>query len=430
MPNYINILGVCYPDAQGYITGAGDPTVYEDIIWLTNPPIPKALLDACEIHVDELLTADPVNVIGAPGEGDSIQWDSATETWISVPINKVDLATVQSVISGNIQLTNNWTTIPFAVNQISNATDVIEQTSNTVFKVKEDGLYSLRYNFSVETDRQTHITNAQILKNGTDLVVGSTGLLNSYPKEIIQLTNETNVELQANDELTVHMKYTYGYGSQPDDLILPPSMFTITKLDGVKGAKGDPGDAVGSSIHVLKNSVAIPNGPFDTLNFTGSNITTTSLIPGTLTIAVTPTATSVPVCFRHNGDNTQTFNSSWTTIQFEEQGKMDSGYTYINGLCFVNTTGWYEVEYNISLDVTSNSRTSSQARLLLNNTPVDGSNSFGYHRTNSNGESTFSARVMINMTAGSYVKVEATRIDGGGSLQTLPHGCRLIIKKI
>lgn len=45
MPNYIEVLGGCFPDARAYC--AGDPTVYGDVVWETTP-IAQATLDASD----------------------------------------------------------------------------------------------------------------------------------------------------------------------------------------------------------------------------------------------------------------------------------------------------------------------------------------------------------------------------------------------
>lgn len=45
MPNYLTILATCFPGAEAY-TG-GDPTAYNDLIWVTTP-IAQAVLDASD----------------------------------------------------------------------------------------------------------------------------------------------------------------------------------------------------------------------------------------------------------------------------------------------------------------------------------------------------------------------------------------------
>jgi len=45
MANYLNIIGEYFPAAEAYISGAGDPTVYGDIQWVT-APIAQGTLDA------------------------------------------------------------------------------------------------------------------------------------------------------------------------------------------------------------------------------------------------------------------------------------------------------------------------------------------------------------------------------------------------
>jgi len=47
MLNYIDVLTRCYPDAQVYVLATGDPTVYDDLIWIS-APINKTTIDAAE----------------------------------------------------------------------------------------------------------------------------------------------------------------------------------------------------------------------------------------------------------------------------------------------------------------------------------------------------------------------------------------------
>lgn len=57
MANYIEVLGNCFPEAQAYIKGAKDPSVYENLTWITTP-IPKATLDASPCAVNPLAPID------------------------------------------------------------------------------------------------------------------------------------------------------------------------------------------------------------------------------------------------------------------------------------------------------------------------------------------------------------------------------------
>jgi len=75
MPNYLLILSGCFPGAEAYT--AGDPTVYEDLIWETTP-IAKATLDAsdCAINGPSVTSIpDPIIPNGGIPDGSHIQWN-------------------------------------------------------------------------------------------------------------------------------------------------------------------------------------------------------------------------------------------------------------------------------------------------------------------------------------------------------------------
>jgi len=48
--NYLELLGRCFPDNQAYVLGTGDPTNYDDLIWL-GASLPKATLDSSECYI-------------------------------------------------------------------------------------------------------------------------------------------------------------------------------------------------------------------------------------------------------------------------------------------------------------------------------------------------------------------------------------------
>lgn len=57
MANYIDVLGKCFPEAQAYISGGKDPSVYENLTWITTP-IPKETLDTSPCGINPLAPVD------------------------------------------------------------------------------------------------------------------------------------------------------------------------------------------------------------------------------------------------------------------------------------------------------------------------------------------------------------------------------------
>lgn len=66
--------------------------------------------------------------------------------------------------------------------------------------------------------------------------------------------------------------------------IADASAVSFSQPSGPKGDKGDPG--VGSTVDAQDEGVAVPNGPFDTFNFTGTGVSASDGGSGTLNINV------------------------------------------------------------------------------------------------------------------------------------------------
>lgn len=84
MPNYLMVLAECFPGVEAYT--AGDPTVYEELVWVSTP-IDKATLDA-SLCANQNVSYGSVEVQGNLEEGDTLVWDGAS--WI--PRSSVDVS--------------------------------------------------------------------------------------------------------------------------------------------------------------------------------------------------------------------------------------------------------------------------------------------------------------------------------------------------
>ena len=68
MTDYLRVIGDCFPNAQAYVNGNDDPTVYSNIQWLTTP-ISQATLDSADCPVPLFLTDLELDqIIGAVGQ--------------------------------------------------------------------------------------------------------------------------------------------------------------------------------------------------------------------------------------------------------------------------------------------------------------------------------------------------------------------------
>lgn len=74
--NYLLALSQCHPDAEAYVPAGGDPTVYNDLIWITTP-IPEATLLQCtgtSPDVDAIIADIPQTV----ADGDTVVYNAST----------------------------------------------------------------------------------------------------------------------------------------------------------------------------------------------------------------------------------------------------------------------------------------------------------------------------------------------------------------
>jgi hypothetical protein len=445
MANYIDIIGSCYPDVQAYIAAGGDATLYSEIIWVTLPAISQAELDACEPFAEIDTSLVPVEIAGTdngstpPNEGDTLVWDPVSQAFVAQAFDTVILAAVQQSRTTDLDVqTASFIDVTYDLVDVETDTNVIEVIDTTHTQVKQPGLYQINYSNQLNNFNATLDCESQLVVNDVNVVPGSLIRSNTYQAEIIPSNRSVVVELLANDTIKTQIRCAdYDSGDSDEYLRLIAScVFSIVKLDGVRGAagaKGDPGtpgEGGGNTINLQEEGSNVSGGPFDIINFIGGGITVVDGGGGVGQVIVDPpVAATTPVMYVHNGSATQTFTSNWINVTFPTTVRSDTGYVYGGGSTSIAAAGWYEIEYDLSIDVTSATRSSSETKLTVNGSDVDGSFAYGYHRTSSNGEDSMHAKCLVNITAGATVVVQARRI-AGATLQTIEQGCRLYIKKV
>jgi hypothetical protein len=84
MPNYINIIGSCFPGAEAYVSHSGNPEVYTDINWVS-ASIPKNVLDnAAANNCQESQESLELINVSNPQPGQTVIYDSISGTFINV----------------------------------------------------------------------------------------------------------------------------------------------------------------------------------------------------------------------------------------------------------------------------------------------------------------------------------------------------------
>jgi hypothetical protein len=216
-----------------------------------------------------------------------------------------------------------------------------------------------------------------------------------------------------------------------DSVILADATLIAEVPVGPKGEQGDPGAPGGSTVNVDNNGVAVPNGPFSTINFE-DNLEATDGGGGQVNVSFVPQRLYLGKSTSQSFSGTVTVNYNRNIVTNPTLFTVATVGGGTEVTC--NFTGVIEVTYNNSIDVTINSRESSRSFIEINTgsgfTLVDDSDSYGYHRQISNGENTSVCSALpISVSSGDIIRVRADDITGG-TLELLANGCRLKIERI
>jgi len=133
---------------------------------------------------------------------------------------------------------------------------------------------------------------------------------------------------------------------------------------------------------------------------------------------------------------TTTLNeTTYTSIPWDAQVIVGSNYTHTigNTNIRIESTGTYQITYSISIDISSNNRTISRARLSLNGGEIPRSGGFGYHRTSTHGQNTISKTIIVPMVITDVITLDAikyTTPGGSNILSTISNDSNITITKL
>jgi hypothetical protein len=134
--------------------------------------------------------------------------------------------------------------------------------------------------------------------------------------------------------------------------------------------------------------------------------------------------------YRHNGAVTQTFTTTPVNVLVGTDIRTDNTYSYNNGVITFNAAGWYDIGYGVSINNNNNNETVSSAQFFLNGSALTGTLSYLYSRNSTNGRSSTSATVKINVATNDTLSVSLVRVSGTGAPVTIANACRLVIQQI
>ena len=123
-----------------------------------------------------------------------------------------------------------------------------------------------------------------------------------------------------------------------------------------------------------------------------------------------------------NGNQSLTGTAFQDVTGWDTPSIADSDFSFnaTTGVLTIQTTGRYQVGFNLTLDQNGgNNRTSGKARLVLGGSLVKGSECWGYHRQSTHGYDNYSASLFLSLTANDELKVQASNLSGSLVQQVL-----------
>jgi hypothetical protein len=127
-------------------------------------------------------------------------------------------------------------------------------------------------------------------------------------------------------------------------------------------------------------------------------------------------------------------NAGWTDITMDSERIVDAAYTHSNGEITFNQAGKYTVSYYITTRISSGSgRTDSEARLVIDTgsgyNEVLGSRGGMYNRTAAYDLANASVTLVLAVSEGDKIKLQAQRDTGGDTIVTYPNSCGITCVK-
>src|SRR5690606_35212927 len=167
-------------------------------------------------------------------------------TWVSAFPETTDLPAAQARRTTTLGLTGSFDDVTFDATDVENNTGVVEHddTNTDRILIKEDGIYTVTYDFSVSMPATAtgSSASAQVRANDASVLNGSEGTISidaGAGATVQELTQSMIVSLSNGDFLSLQLSST---GDAPT--VQAQGVFTVTKMEGVKG---DPGSGTGDA---------------------------------------------------------------------------------------------------------------------------------------------------------------------------------------
>ena len=167
-----------------------------------------------------------------------------------------------------------------------------------------------------------------------------------------------------------------------------------------------------------------------------ANVSITGTTEGDLTNspdASTDWDKNTAVSFSCYPGSQQTFNNTPVTLNFDTTRATDPALSLSSGEVTFNSTGIYLVHFEVTLDDTTTSRTTSKGYLELSTDSgsnwniITNTEAWTYNRTSgTGGRSTGSLTIPLSLNTGDMIRVQVV-CASAVNIQTIPAGCNLTV---
>ncbi len=362
----------------------------------------------------------------------------------------IQFPAVQSRRTTSFTLTTTFTDITLDTTDIENNTDIIEHdnTNTDRILIKETGLYQIIYSFIAgATATSTHEALGRVRINDATVLTESSSYNKNFQGEYSTTSSAFLAELTDGDFVSLQLARDAVADDTQGDIF-----FSVVKLEGLKGDKGDQG---------LPGSVGLGTNE-TTFTLDQDNVSTgvdVDLIAeqGTDNDGILRyNATTNRWEFSNDGGSFQSIASAPDVAQVYESGTttfnavtpidwdgasatsriVDAAYTHSTAVnpsrVTVANAGLYEIAYNISWDTTANARRTASCAFYVNGVTVNPAvgTTHAYSRNNTDDFESNSATFLYNFAANDYYEVQCSSTGTNGNITTLANQSSTVLKRI
>ena len=430
----VNISGIPTSHASTHESGGSDPVNHDNLTgFVANEHIDHSAVSITGTNsvagggdLTASRTLELVNDEAAPGNDKYYGTDSGGSKGFFdlpaiIPDDLPSLSIRDTVGDTSIPLT--WTDINFDTTDTESDDSVIEHDDVLRDRVliKETGLYWLFYAFSCDDEIQVRIRI-----NDTTVIpcsiqqAGDPGDVNDV---IVTASKGFAISLTAGDFLTVQNQ-----SSTTAEVRMMDGCFTVIRLKGTKGDKGDPG--MGSTISVEDEGVVVPNGPQSIIDFVGAGVTAQDVGGGRVEVSI-PGASPGTIYNVYKATGTQDIQAGPDIVDLTTERNPVAGFTLSGDRVTAGAAaaGKWKVTAMVSGVEDAGSRTSHEVFLTKDGTEYPGARGVTYQRSNGYGSSVTLVAEM-DLVDGTVVDIRAVRAQGSGTFQIEPNFAALIFEKV